>query len=60
MSAHPSHVSWPHRSSAEGLRGTVRMRPRHPCRHSPHTFRCPIGNSTEGPRSAVRMRLPHP
>eukprot|EP00959_Pyramimonas_sp_CCMP1952_P253100 5287281-Pyramimonas_sp.AAC.1 len=27
-------------------------------RHTPHTFRGPIGNSTEGPRGCVRMRHP--
>ena len=33
------------------------MRPAHPFRHIPHTFRGPIGSSTEGPRGAVHMRL---
>eukprot|EP00959_Pyramimonas_sp_CCMP1952_P243605 5091822-Pyramimonas_sp.AAC.1 len=43
MSAHPSHVSWPPRSSAEGPSGAVRMRPRHPFRHTPRTLRGPTG-----------------
>ena len=31
-----------------------------PLRHTPHTFRGPIGSSTEGPMAAVRMRPAHP
>eukprot|EP00959_Pyramimonas_sp_CCMP1952_P232632 4861660-Pyramimonas_sp.AAC.1 len=49
MSAHPSHASWPHRSSAEGPRGTVRMRPRHSFRHTPHTLRGPTGAPPKAP-----------
>ena len=55
FSAHPSRVSRPHRSSAEGPSGAVRMRPRHSFRHTPHTFRGPIGSSAEGPSGRVRM-----
>ena len=57
--AHPSHVSWPH-SSTEGPSAAARMRHAHPIRHTPHTFRGPIGSSTEGPSAAARMRPAHP
>eukprot|EP00959_Pyramimonas_sp_CCMP1952_P187390 3918354-Pyramimonas_sp.AAC.1 len=33
------------------------MRPLHPFRHAPHTFRGPKGSSTEGPSGCARMRF---
>ena len=36
------------------------MRPRHPFRHTPHTFRGPKKNSTEGRSGRVRMPPHHP
>eukprot|EP00959_Pyramimonas_sp_CCMP1952_P440814 9229176-Pyramimonas_sp.AAC.1 len=51
----PLHVSWPHRSSTEIPRGTARMRPQHPSRHSSHTIRGPTGIPTEGPSGDAQM-----
>ena len=59
MSAHHSHVSWPHRSSTEGPSGAARMRPRHPFRHTPRTFCCLMGASPKDSSGAARMRPRH-
>eukprot|EP00959_Pyramimonas_sp_CCMP1952_P063327 1323579-Pyramimonas_sp.AAC.1 len=60
MSAHPSHASWPPRSSTEGPSGTDYTRPRHPSLHTPHTLRGPIGSSTEGLSDTIDLRPRHP
>ena len=39
---------------------TPSSRPPHPFRHTPQTFRGPIGSSSEGHSGCVRMRPPHP
>eukprot|EP00959_Pyramimonas_sp_CCMP1952_P277228 5795816-Pyramimonas_sp.AAC.1 len=31
-----------------------------PFRHTPHTFRGPVGSCTEGPSGCVGMAAPHP
>eukprot|EP00959_Pyramimonas_sp_CCMP1952_P226354 4732671-Pyramimonas_sp.AAC.1 len=54
MSAHPSHVSWPHRE----LHRRFPWRSPHASPSPSTAFRGPIGSATEGPRGAVRMRLP--
>eukprot|EP00959_Pyramimonas_sp_CCMP1952_P133729 2796392-Pyramimonas_sp.AAC.1 len=36
------------------------MRPRNPCRHTPHTLRGPRGSSTEGPSGGAHMRPRRP
>merc|ERR1712091_825586 len=59
ISAHPSHVSSPHRELHRGLQWVRSHAVPSPFRPTPHTFRRPTGSSTEGSSGCVRMRY-HP
>ena len=56
MSAHPLHVSWPHRELHRRLLRQGSHASPSQFRHTPHSCRCPIGSSAESSCSRVHMR----